>query len=164
MKSNLAVGQGEQAVVGFLKRGFLKLSSFSSVPVALTVVETASGVHHEDAGSMLLAADLFVLEGPGKPPSSGPGLALFGPHSSASGCLDLVSKGFSDGSAPSLWNGCVAPFAKKGANVRSDGMTQSQKWPVGFGSSGEMVFYSLSVCQPGVHLTIKGKREVQRKG
>lgn len=128
------------------------------------MVESANGVHHEDAGSMSLAADLVVSEGVGKPPSFGPGLAFSGPHSFTSGCSDLVSKGFFDGFAPSLWNGCAAPFAKKGANVGSDGMTQSQKWLVGFGPFEEMVFYPSSVCHPDMCLTIKGKREVQRKG
>jgi hypothetical protein len=47
--------------------------------------------------------------------------------SSASGCSDLVSKGHSDGSTPSLWNGCAAPIAEKGANFGSDGKTQFQK-------------------------------------
>jgi hypothetical protein len=39
---------------------------------------------------------------------------LSGSPFSASGCSDLVSKGHSDGSIPSLWNGCAAPIAEKG--------------------------------------------------
>jgi hypothetical protein len=40
------------------------------------------------------------------------------------------------GYAPSPWNGCAAPIAEKGAIIWLDGMTHSQKWPVGFGPSG----------------------------
>jgi hypothetical protein len=39
---------------------------------------------------------------------------LSGSPSFASGCSDLVFNGHSDGSTPSLWNGCAAPIAEKG--------------------------------------------------
>jgi hypothetical protein len=67
-------------------------------------------------------------------------------------------------SAPSLLSGCASPIAENGVNFRSDGLTQSQKWPVGFGLSGEIVVwdqgdevwvgeggdspYPLGVCPP----------------
>jgi hypothetical protein len=39
-------------------------------------------------------------------------------------------------------------LAEKEVIIGSYGLTHSQKWPVGFGPSGEMVFYPLSVCHP----------------
>jgi hypothetical protein len=37
--------------------------------------------------------------------------------------------------------GCVSPTAEKGVDVRLNGLTQSKKWPVGFGLSGEIVVW-----------------------
>jgi hypothetical protein len=44
-------------------------------------------------------------------------------------------------SAPSPLSGCASPIAENDANFRSVGLTQSQKWPVGFGPSGEIVVW-----------------------
>jgi hypothetical protein len=47
--------------------------------------------------------------------------------------------------APSPVSGCASPIAEKEANFESDGLTQSQKWPVGFGPSGEIVVWDQGV-------------------
>jgi hypothetical protein len=43
------------------------------------------------------------------------------------------------GRGPSLLGGCVTPTVEKGVDVRLNGLTQFQKWPIGFGLSGEIV-------------------------
>jgi hypothetical protein len=43
--------------------------------------------------------------------------------------------------APSPLDGCVTPTAVKGEDFRMNGLTQSHKRPVGFGSSGEVVVW-----------------------
>jgi len=40
---------------------------------------------------------------------------------------------------PSSLGGCVTPIVGKDGDSRVNGLSQSQKWPVGFGPSGEVV-------------------------
>jgi hypothetical protein len=40
---------------------------------------------------------------------------------------------------PSPLGGCVTPTIKKGDNSKVNGLSQSQKWLVGFGPSGEVI-------------------------
>jgi len=45
---------------------------------------------------------------------------------------------------PSLLGGCVTPIAEKGVDFKLDGLIQSQKWPVSFAPSGEIVVWDQS--------------------
>jgi hypothetical protein len=44
-------------------------------------------------------------------------------------------------SVPFNLSGCASPIAEKGVIFRSDGLIESQKWPVGFVPSGEIVVW-----------------------
>jgi hypothetical protein len=68
-------------------------------------------------------------------------------------------------SAPSLLSGCASPIAENEVNFRTDGLIQSQKWPVSFGLSGKLLCgievwveeeedspYPLGVCPPDMPL------------
>lgn len=58
-----------------------------------------------------------------------------------SSVYSFLRRGFLIPSAPSLLSGCASPIAENGVNFRLDGLTQSQKWPVGFGLFGEIVVW-----------------------
>jgi hypothetical protein len=47
--------------------------------------------------------------------------------------------GFLLPSVPSPLSGCASSTADKGVTIKSDGLIQSQEWPVGFGPSREIV-------------------------
>jgi hypothetical protein len=51
----------------------------------------------------------------------------------------FLRRGFLLLSVPSPLSGCSPPIADKEVSFRSDGLIQSQKWPVGFGLYGEIV-------------------------
>jgi hypothetical protein len=53
----------------------------------------------------------------------------------------FLRRGFLLPSVPSPLSGCAFSIANKDVKFRSDGLIQSQKWPVGFGSSGEIVVW-----------------------
>jgi len=40
---------------------------------------------------------------------------------------------------PSPLNGCITPIFEKGNEFRVNGLSQSQEWPIGFDSAGEVV-------------------------
>jgi hypothetical protein len=56
----------------------------------------------------------------------------------------LLRRGFLLLSVPSPLGGCVTLIAEKGVNIKLDGLIQSQKWPVGFGLSREIVVWDQS--------------------
>jgi hypothetical protein len=58
--------------------------------------------------------------------------------------LTLVVKEDEVVGTPSLLGCCVSPSADKGEDLRVNCLVESQKWPVGFGPSGEVV-----VCDQG---------------
>jgi len=55
----------------------------------------------------------------------------------------FLRRGFLLPSVPSPLSGCASSIADKGVIFRSDGLIQSQQWPVGFGLSGEIVVWDL---------------------
>jgi hypothetical protein len=42
---------------------------------------------------------------------------------------------------PSPLGGCITPYVGKGDDSKVNGLSQSQKWPVGFGPSGEVIVW-----------------------
>jgi len=72
-----------------------------------------------------------------------PAMKVFTPHISL---LELVMSSSTlnvkeDGVVgfPSPFSGCVTPTIEKGDDFKVNDLSQSQKWPVGFGPSGEVV-------------------------
>jgi hypothetical protein len=80
----------------------------------------------------------------------------------------FLRRGFLLPSVFSPLSGYTSPIAEKEVNFTTNGLIQSQKWPVGFGPSGEIVVwdqgdevwlgeegdspYSLGVCPPSMPL------------
>jgi hypothetical protein len=77
----------------------------------------------------------------------------------------FLRRGFILPSVPSPLSGCASPIAENEVNFRTDGLIQSQKWPVSFGLSGKLLCgievwveeeedspYPLGVCPPDMPL------------
>jgi hypothetical protein len=53
----------------------------------------------------------------------------------------FLRRGFLLPSVPSPLSGYAFPITEMGVNFKSDGLIQSQKWPIGFGQSREIVVW-----------------------
>jgi len=121
-------------------------SLFNEVVMAINALTTPSlGVSSKALGGIVVQSS----------PKPGGGVVGKSPSSS------LLRRGFLLPSGPFPLGGCVTPIIEKGVNFRLDSLIQSQKWPEGFGPSGEIVvwvredgdsIYPLDVCPPDMPL------------